>query len=540
MPPPLKYVPITLYQIIQEFLSQFEYWTFMNCAKDFFVDVKKETIYFIIKGKETENLFKNPYLQYVLMEKVKRPTKQLSIEVSHVPHIRSNFQIPQAHHLTISKSKIHSVRVFQGVPKLSLLSECPFLHECDGLMNIQELCISGFGKLIDIRQLSTLRKCEISHCTVLEDVSPLAKVPEVEISSCSNLIEVNVLKNVRKLIFHDCRGITDVSQLGNVDDLSLHNLSNLKDITQLKNNRKISIRHSSRIVDFGSLSRAKHVEIGYCGGYVDPSLFGEAEELLLSGAIQSSSKVRLSPDLRKVVLSFGYASASPAFLQSFQPLQHLHEVRLEHCGVELEMNYFSKVTVLSFEDCLSLTTLDGLSWDPERERRGTYSISVNNCPKCIGFRHPVLIPKLVVKNCRLLEEKENLGSLRMVQQLTLNSMKISSLLPLATVQSSLCLISCNIGSVVGVENIPHLIIEKCVSLTDLHLLNNNETITLKTSIFDPNQYAYDRTYNRKSSSIPQQEMINKDIYDLQDRHQVRSGEETFYFVEKNSSLLLKK
>jgi hypothetical protein len=499
----LSHIPVSVFQIIQQFVNQLEYWFLMNVAKDTFQNIKRETIYFVIKDKYTEELFKNPYLQYLLLQKIRNPTKQLTIQISHVAQIQSNFQVPQCQKLIIKDSKINSIRIFQDVDDLTLTAKKSCLTDCDGLHRVKSLTISNFNRLTNLFKYSQLTKCAISSCSELVDVSPLAGVREVSLSKCERVVNVNVLKHVHKLELCECIRVTNVDELGNVFDLTILSCSRLSDITMLTNNHSIRIENCP-VRDFGSLSRATVVRLRSNSLYPNPSYFEEATDLAIS-MVPVPYNSRISPQFPRKVRSLDFEAAIYAAqfidLAEFERLQYLHTLRLSSLGYDFDCSPLRVVRNLQLHRC-SLRSTRGLGHDPA-EYRSNYRVNLSECYLLSDLSGLRGIPLVRLDRSSLYTplSNEHLVESREVQ--LLESKKIAIVFSFSPSTESVVVEVSQVTSLEVLRDVPRIILLNAHNVVDLRSLTGNQVITLtcdKVNLVRPDHWLLPDSFSLAYSS----------------------------------------
>lgn len=280
--------------LLQSFLLQKDYHSLMNTSKQYFHDVKKKTIYFMLNKEYSLRYFEDLNFRSLLLNQVENGWKQIGL-ILWKPW-DGNKELP-----------LHHVRfVFQDCPPLTDLDH---IESIDGSCSLQtipflpklkKLVIRQGIELKNVQHLSHLSDISFSFCLLLTDIRALKDVPNLSFEYCgiqnismlgnqrklriasSLIMNVHSLSNVRYLSLHDCGNIVDVSSLKGIYHLKITHCKKIEDISGLGGHYLIMIETlSPNLKGFHSLAGVPHINLVDCSLFMDSSFLRHCKSVVL-------------------------------------------------------------------------------------------------------------------------------------------------------------------------------------------------------------------------------------------------------------------
>ncbi len=484
-------LPVCLYQVIQNYVSQIDYLSFMNTSKELFQQIKYETIDYSLDGVYSKLYYYNlPFRQY-LLKHIKNPSKQLSLTFYTYEYSSPSFDITvikNVHRIFLSYGcQITSINTLnQGIEFIEM-SGMKKLTNFDGLSErLQGMKLSRFPNLNNVNGLKHLKELELHNCPNITDVKPLKELKKLTIIGCNLIKDISSLNRIEQLSLISCLGINDVSSLNHVKDLSLHYCNNINNIDRLQDHEKISIIGCQNIIDYEKcLKRTKDIHISnFPLTVID--IFPQANHLTLSHSDALVKIEKLPPTLKTIHIS--HCSQ----IKDVSSFTMLYSVTIDHCDYVSDIGMLGNVHTLVLSWLHKLTSLGGLgcrfsldgadSPHAKMQKRfarhisGNFSVTIISCPHIKSFRPLAYVPYVTIDSCLSFRNSQDLEN---VQHLIIKSCeKLENINYFCNIQD-LTLIGCHsIRNIQSLSNVPYLTISDCSKIDDYYRLENNQKIVI--------------------------------------------------------------
>jgi hypothetical protein len=357
-------LPLCIYQILRDdFLSSSEYQKFLNCSK-FFDLIRKETFIFSLTPIYSHQFLYNQSFRDRIINRIMYPKDQLGLKfvLRMTPGTEfGNEAIPNSNLLYLKCTFQLSDRFLTSLHDIRKLElwNCPCLVFPE-THNLSNVTIRNFPNLMNVRNLSYLKKLVIDYCTELEDITPLKDIPYLYFHHCPKLSNISCLGQRQiSLAFHDCVNIRKIPDLSRVKVVKFRYCNNLSDDPE----------------NLSSLGQVHYLELYSCDGIRNISSFTNNHTLYLDECHE---------DL------VGYSALATNIIQ----------LRLSFCNLE----------------DLSLLTHGG----PTGSLCALQQIELANCPLLTDVSPLRSIKKVVLRNCPRIWSVSSLGSVKVLFLLCLN------------------------------------------------------------------------------------------------------------------------
>lgn len=430
------------YKLLKEYLQPSFYLNLMNTSKACFAELKKLTVNYSLNSELTEEFFKNIEFRNRVLQRVSRLDCQVRFTTdSNFSHNASNgFRI---------KSSDCSLISFDHLPK-----------------------IEDYFSLYSIDYLW-------SHGSLPKGVSSFIGVLEISLMRVDTPIDCVPMKHCKSLMFSFCEGLTDVSALHSVYDLRIAGCPRVEDISALVDNNVLMIGGCTGIKKYSTFRNVKNLCLSTPNipSLHDLELIPCPSVNLGSYEYQTGWKI---PNPKRKIIKFRTChtfttSSTINFLSS------VYSVSFFCCNGLADISCLNRVPYILLYSCPALTSLEGLG--PEFNRR----IIVQDCHNIISFLPLDGCEEVEISNCLI----RDISELSHVKSLTISYCKIPFEVPFLGKVSSLSLVgSDSLTNVNGLENVPILKIKNCPNVTNFDLLQNNNRITLDSSLLKVTDFSF--------------------------------------------------
>lgn len=447
---PFQNLPLALYQEIQGFLLDEDYWDFMNSSKLLFSDVKFETVKLSLNSAMTSKFVSDQSFHKYIIDKIKDPRLQLALSYSNSDvNILSKILSCDSYKLHIRDSCENLCEIPSWIDGLCRRSEVLLEINQDissfvGIKNIRTLSLNCFEGITNVSHLSNLMEVSLIGCAELVNVSSLNKVHTVYIEDCEMVVNIDSLKNVNSLTVVFCEGIRNISSLTNNSKLIIHHCPNVKDINKLYNSGLVHLE-TDLIVDISTINHFPSLKFF---------------------ALQRCTSFHKAGSLKSLPLRFIELYSSP--LIDTSPFSHVHTITLSKCNSILRLSGLGSVPCIYLIKCKNIHDISGLG-------QNKY-VWIESCPSISDFSSLKNLPKVYIKLCQGLTNGHDLEN---VYDLCID--RCSSLLDIHMLGKVYELDIKNLYGVTSLEglgNVTNITITNCKNLQSLAGLGNNETITL--------------------------------------------------------------
>jgi hypothetical protein len=438
------------------YLSKRELKRILNTSRELFEDIKYETIRF----KLSANIyFQNHKFWTWLRMKLKHPEIQLHLHYDFASGRESDIwtQVLKEKDMTLTVDYGTSVslpsRKLNRFPVISIEHNCR-IKKFDGPLLQRKLTLIGFSRLSDVTNLS--------------------RVQELELRTCSRVRDVNSLGKLTKLVIDHCDQVADVSHLGNIPDLTIVSCPGIRDVSALQNNKVLIITDCLNISPgTARFENVVSLKTDILQNFENTKYLKKMKSLELKN--YREGKIYL-PATTETIHAYLYGVHQPIDLTHFSELK---SVSLQYFWGDLSpLLRVEQVTLTAFY-CYSL---QGLGQNK--------MVKIGHCPPVTDISALKSVPRVIIHHC------ENICSwadLKHVRHLTIenisNTLDLTALdyeIPLSVdekcVVHKLEIVNCQgLKSLLGLGNIPILIVKSCGSLVSLEGLGNNRVIILESN-----------------------------------------------------------
>jgi hypothetical protein len=366
-------IPIVIYHEIKPFLKNRDYCRLMSTSQTLFEQVKKETIDITISDLTSVQAEAN-YEENILPRLIVDPSLQLSID-----YMDSNrIDIFERTFLWRCKRVVAS-KYFNKVKKWKSMLNCKImeLSEDDSTKNFK-----GLNPSIQVLKLWKF--------SALINASHLAHLQELSLYDCPSVVDVSCLGDLRKLELCNCPSIEDVSGLKNVYELSIQGCEAIKNFNVLNNNRKLTLFCLSSslqgrlLLEGENLQKLIYLRTNLVQTAAQTNYLHQVKDLSLK--YYQDSTIYLPKNLQK--LEFVGALFGSAFrISNFAELTHLKfdhllEVSFESCVSLTTLNGFEHVANVTVSSCSSLVDISALG---NQSKRRCKNIVISNCNRIASY-----------------------------------------------------------------------------------------------------------------------------------------------------------
>jgi hypothetical protein len=432
--PGFDLLPVVVFDLIHSGLSHYEYAQLLNCNKEIFHSVKRETLHYHlscpsswkskIRGLLTQEQ-KLDYCKEMIENNVTDRSKQVEVTFHQVT--MNTFE--KYHGLLSGIFKVNLVRPLGSWKKTLEISSLLPLH---GIYHVTLKCVKGFQSLEGLEESKII---EIDTAVNLIDVSAISNATKVSLKNCSQITEVKHLKNVPDLTIVNCIGIKDISEEGGFIHSSRDrfeysapkSLSTLLPLVQ-NTSKYISIETVVSAVQLGFECASFPLEVPTCSanfvnltnysyhhGYTNntseypllPAIFPNVNNLKLIGF--NLSLWKSSSFLSFITIVELQNCIIPDFL-SFQEVEHLKISNIQ-CDF-IDYRIFKKLKTLYISQRIVIVANQNQRIDEELETLSSVSSLVSlSLNQCSISKLPILnqISSLEIVFCRNLQSLENIS-----------------------------------------------------------------------------------------------------------------------------------
>jgi hypothetical protein len=462
-------LPVVIFNIIQSYLSHYEYRQFLNSNQAIFSSIKFETVIYDLVGFDSWNQPLEFY-ESTIFNTVKEKSKQIK--------------------LWVDESSIEEFEqykcLFNGLAKLVVDCNSSFLKKLTSLsmfQNINDLELSWISGITHLNDLfgDCLVRLTISEAEKLVDISNLYNFPNlkaVSFFSCGSLTDISPVKDIFSLVISYCPLVTDISMISGKQTCFhfLNNESSLKSIAHLKDVDTLEIAADLSQCDLiTSFSPS-------------PSPSSSIKKLCLLNMVEQTKPLSVLKGLREIHLRgidlSLWNECDPISLKSlesvvlmkcninnfscFQYVRILSLINFDHENLDFsDFHFLKRLSITSFHRFVGFSTslpksLINLSVDSCRSFTSVFGLT--NVP-CVSFRR-----------CTNLDSLEGLGKKDTVILdccLKIKSFSLIKDVPQVTIKSVQNPLDCN-----DLCNVRELSIESCPSIVNLEMLGDVEDLTL--------------------------------------------------------------
>lgn len=354
----LVHLPVEIFRFIQSYINKIDHFYFLNSSKEYFHQLKRESLYFSLNIHYSNEYMNNPIFRDLLLSKIENGWKQISLSRNTTI---DNFPPDLPVHRIIFGgfwnqqeliTDFHHIEIVKGVTYTG--ASIPLIPQ------IKELTLMRCGALVDVSNLSHLSKLELIVATELPDITPLKNIPHLTLSNCrkiedysmfngskqrflrisdsSLLTNVKSFTGIRQLILHSCYQLEDISPLKGIYSLTISSCSRVKDISGLGNHHRLAIENCSYALrGYDSLYHIPHIRLNACN-ISDMKVLQYATSVSL---LQCSEITDVTPlkDLKFLVIDFCYRimditslsnipDLTLVYQEEIPPLNHLKNQKL--------------------------------------------------------------------------------------------------------------------------------------------------------------------------------------------------------------------
>jgi hypothetical protein len=542
----IEVLPMSLFRIVQENLSQKDYQNLMNANLSTFQTVKAMTVNFSLLGPDQWDRIdicadanKEEFVQQII-NSVENKSRQITMVI----------QSPTQHLL------LKYAHLFQGIRKLVImppprkgfvpLPRKPFktnfpFHIFDGIRHlvlnsiknikivalelpgteILELNDCGFHEITAWNEDKSLRRLLLHSCHSLTKIPPLDEISFISLHRCFNLLEVSSTGSHKE--FALCSGFAPamgqmVTQQSFHKDLVILKLEcifpeGFRNFTFLQRIPVVELVQqldSQRVIQYlpfpvfyGKEIILQHFSVGAWNGQMFPNLkkcsLNDCRDLdqlpgmpnIESLSLTACNKLTILPSM-PTLLKLALQNCSSLLFLGRCP--QLKELTLERCLATIfgDPKAFTSVRMVNLSDCPITYTA---------EFKQAQHLVIENCSylqdlDAISGKKTVRLSRLTqfssLPQCHhiyhlelvnLLNLSPNCRGIRNIHHLTISNCGITTTEGLEEITGSLTVDHCTgLKSLVGLKNIPDVNIDSCYSVNDIIGLGNHQILRIGWNI----------------------------------------------------------
>jgi hypothetical protein len=413
----LRSLPNENFQIIRDFLKNYEYFQLMTTSK-IFQDCKYNTCRWYLKRNDIEDFVLDEIVRATVLSLMKSPKNQLGIKMP--LGFPEDFIFEAALDTESFLFEIYTspsegyyflpMEKMEGREKI-VIGGNNEIQRFDGIteLTFQQLKIIRLSlcrSLVNVQGLSKVPIVILEGCDALIDISPLATVPDLQITRCKGIVDISALTHHHRLHIRSCPNI-------NLDTVQFQTIQYSK--TDLYRNSKQQFPSS-----LVSLELACYPELTYPTFPVDTLKYLEF--------FNCRQLIDVSPFH---FLSFIHLCLCSEIIE-IQGLQHVPRVMISSCSKLIDISGLGNNLVVTINSCPKIKSFSSL--------KTIKYVKLISCSSLVNGHELIGIKQLSLKKCdgieriSMLNEEKSLESLELIQCSLITSIAGTQYIPILHLQ----------------------------------------------------------------------------------------------------------
>jgi hypothetical protein len=530
-------LPLSIFQVIQEYSDPADYRSLVNSNLSTFQPIKYETINYVLTGPEGWNGVdscavekKEAYLMNII-NSVKDKSKQISVRFREVNHetIRQYSHLFEGiHSLSIKCRKLRKadkvdfpLELMKNMDDIQLVDVVGIPVLKRGFDNVMKLNIMNVDvqRIEEINSMKTLKVLAVNSCEKLNSISGCDDIPVISIIRCLRLTKISLPKNCQE--FRCLHGLLpslqgDLQIFGrSLQKLYLRGVFDIKIInfSFCQNISVVSLQNDGLFLDFippffpvfhgeylflsgfnlsswngQILENAKKIQLVSCSDLV--RLPEMPQVLILS--LSQCGNLKSIPSLNCLTALFMFECCtcesisfclslqtvkivSCAKLTDISPGPRLKTLVVQECKRFHDTTSFAAVKDLTLDDNPGISSLEGIQGNEQDYQVLERNVKLVFLKYVKNFHYCKNIYQLELSHCLGLATCQGIAN---IHHLTIkNCESLMNTAGLQNITGSLILERCSsLTALIGLQGIPKVYLNNCAEIESFQGLGNHKTL----------------------------------------------------------------